>query len=79
MGTNIQPLFAGGQIEPFRTLERSVNLLLAHEDKMYPGAMIASLNIPWGEEKGDEELGGYHLVWTRDMVQARLPCWQSVT
>jgi glucoamylase len=49
--------------------ERSVNLLLAHEDKLYPGAMIASLSIPWGEDKGDDDLGGYHLVWTRDMVQ----------
>jgi glucoamylase len=48
---------------------RSINLLLAHEDKLYPGAMIASLSIPWGEDKGDDELGGYHLVWTRDMVQ----------
>ena len=47
---------------------RSVNLLLAHEDKIYPGAMIASLSIPWGEDKGDDDLGGYHLVWTRDMV-----------
>jgi len=47
---------------------RSVNLLLANEDKLYPGAMIASLSIPWGEDKGDDDLGGYHLVWTRDMV-----------
>jgi glucoamylase len=53
-----------------KLFERSVNLLLAHEDKTYPGAMIASLSIPWGEEKSDEELGGYHLVWTRDMVQS---------
>ncbi len=53
-----------------KLFERSVNLLLAHEDKSYPGAMIASLSIPWGEEKSDEELGGYHLVWTRDMVQS---------
>ena len=36
----------------------------------FPGAMIASLSIPWGEVKGDEELGGYHLVWTRDMVNS---------
>jgi glucoamylase len=48
--------------------EHSVNLLLAHEDKTYPGAIIASTAIPWGEDKGDDELGGYHLVWTRDMV-----------
>jgi len=52
-----------------RLFERSINLLLAHEDKTYPGAMIASLSIPWGEEKSDDELGAYHLVWTRDMVK----------
>ncbi|MBI4488268.1 MAG: glucan 1,4-alpha-glucosidase, partial [Deltaproteobacteria bacterium] len=48
----------------------SVSLLLAHEDKTYPGALIASLSIPWGEAKGDEDMGGYHLVWTRDMVNS---------
>jgi len=48
----------------------SHNLLLAHEDKKFPGAIIASLGIPWGEAKGDEDLGGYHLVWTRDLVHA---------
>ena len=57
------------RVDDSRLFERSVNLLLAHEDKTYSGAMIASLSIPWGEEKSDEELGGYHLVWTRDMVQ----------
>ncbi len=50
---------------------KSHSLLLAHEDKGYPGAMVAALSIPWGESKGDEEgLGGYHLVWTRDLVQS---------
>lgn len=53
-----------------RLFARSINLLLGHEDKLYPGAMIASLSIPWGEDKSDDELGGYHLVWTRDMVQS---------
>ena len=32
--------------------------------------MVASASIPWGEAKGDEDLGGYHLVWTRDMVNS---------
>ena len=50
--------------------ERSVNLLLAHEDKAYPGALIAGLTIPWGSSRGDEDPGGYHLVWTRDLVQS---------
>jgi len=32
--------------------------------------MVASLAIPWGQAKGDlEGEGGYHLVWTRDLVQ----------
>ena len=55
-----------------RLYRASHTLLLAHEDKTYPGAMIASLSIPWGESKGDEDLGGYHLVWTRDMVNGAL-------
>jgi glucoamylase len=44
-------------------------ILLAHEDKTFPGAFVASLSIPWGETKDDSDRGGYHLVWTRDMVQ----------
>ena len=34
----------------------SNSLLLAHEDKRYQGAMIASLSIPWGDAKGDEDI-----------------------
>jgi glucoamylase len=49
---------------------RSYGLLLAHEDKTFPGALIASLSIPWGEVHGDDDQGGYHLVWTRDMVNS---------
>jgi glucoamylase len=47
----------------------SYGVMLAHEDKSYPGAFIASMSIPWGESKGDEDSGGYHLVWTRDLVK----------
>jgi glucoamylase len=50
----------------------SYSLILAHEDKSYPGAIIASLSIPWGEAMGDEERGGYHLVWTRDLVNSAM-------
>ena len=45
-------------------------ILLAHEDKTFEGALVASMSIPWGETKGDDELGGYHLVWTRDLVHS---------
>jgi glucoamylase len=50
----------------------SYRLLLAHEDKIFPGALIASMSIPWGEARGDEDVGGYHLVWTRDLVNSAL-------
>jgi glucoamylase len=45
-------------------------VLLANEDKVFQGAIVASMSIPWGETKGDVDLGGYHLVWTRDLVQS---------
>jgi glucoamylase len=45
-------------------------VLLAHEDKVFQGALVASMSIPWGETKSDQDLGGYHLVWTRDLVHS---------
>jgi glucoamylase len=45
-------------------------ILLAHEDKSFQGALVASMSIPWGETKGDNDLGGYHLVWTRDLAHS---------
>jgi len=45
----------------------SAIVLRAHLDKTYPGAMVASLSVPWGDH-GDER-GGYHLVWPRDLVE----------
>lgn len=48
----------------------SRTLLLAHEDKQFAGALIASASIPWGDAMGDDDLGGYHLVWVRDMVNS---------
>ena len=47
----------------------SLAVLRAHESKKAPGGLIASLSIPWGFSKGDNDLGGYHLVWSRDMVE----------
>jgi glucoamylase len=53
-----------------RLMRVSHAVILAHEDKTYSGAFIASASIPWGASKSDDDLGGYHLVWTRDMVQS---------
>ena len=49
--------------------QMSAAMLRVHESKRHPGGLIASLSIPWGFNKGDDDLGGYHLVWPRDLVQ----------
>jgi glucoamylase len=47
----------------------SVAVLRTHESKDFLGGIIASLSVPWGFNKGDEDLGGYHLIWPRDLVE----------
>lgn len=47
--------------------KRSVNVIKAHEDHSYAGAIVASLSTPWGETS--QSGGGYHLVWSRDLVE----------
>lgn len=46
----------------------SAMVLRVHQDKTYPGAMVASLSVPWGNTR--DERGGYHLVWPRDLVES---------
>jgi glucoamylase len=73
---------AGRTRDGGKLLRASHAVLLAHEDKSYSGAFVASASIPWGQVKGDDDLGGYHLVWTRDMVQtatALLACGRIET
>jgi glucoamylase len=54
--------------DPIREQARVSSIVLrAHLDKTYPGAMVASLSVPWGY--AGNERGGYHLVWPRDLVQ----------
>jgi glucoamylase len=48
--------------------ETSRMILKLHTD-INTGGIIASLSVPWGFSKGDDDLGGYHLVWPRDMVE----------
>jgi glucoamylase len=48
---------------------QSAAVLQTHESKRVEGGVIASLSIPWGFSKGDDDLGGYHLTWPRDLVE----------
>ncbi len=47
----------------------STAVLRTHESGRFPGGIIASLSVPWGFAKGDDDLGGYHLAWPRDLVE----------
>src|SRR5712692_8145428 len=47
----------------------SAAVLQTHESKRVEGGVIASLSIPWGFSKGDDDLGGYHLAWPQDLVE----------
>ncbi len=47
----------------------STAVLRCHETPTFPGGLIASLSIPWGFNKGDDDIGGYHLVWPRDLCE----------
>lgn len=55
----------GGRATPL--YYSSSMILKTLEDKLRPGAFVASLSFPWGDSVGDENQGGYHLVWSRDL------------
>jgi len=57
------------RVDGHNTYRVSTAVLRCHETPNFPGGLIASLSIPWGASKGDDDLGGYHLVWPRDLVQ----------
>ena len=50
-----------------RALALSATVLKVHQDRTYCGAAVASLSVPWGDSS--QSRGGYHLVWSRDLVE----------
>jgi len=59
---------------------RSLYTLKCHEDKLNPGAFIASLSVPWGESQKEQpgaEIGGYHLIWPRDLFNVSVALLNS--
>lgn len=64
-------LFDLARIEPGRinAYRVSTAVLASHRAVDRPGAVVASLSIPWGMHKSDDDMGGYHLVWPRDLVE----------
>ena len=66
------PLDAPEHRDGINAYRISTAVLRTHEARPFGGGMIASLSIPWGASKGDDDLGGYHLVWPRDLVESAL-------
>jgi glucoamylase len=48
----------------------SAMVLKVHQGRTYPGAVVASLSVPWGNTTDNP--GGYHLVWMRDAIEVGL-------
>ena len=57
-------------VDEYNIYRVSTAVLRVHESKRLRGGMISSLSVPWGFSKSDEDLGGYHLAWPRDLVEA---------
>lgn len=51
--------------------------LKIHEDKTVRGGNIASLTVPWGggDNANVNNIGGYHLIWSRDLYQVSTAFW----
>lgn len=58
--------------DTFDLYRTSTTVLRIHESKRFHGGVIASLSIPWGQTKGDKDIGGYHVVWPRDQFHAAM-------
>lgn len=65
----LRPLDEKHESSVHNAYRMSTMVLRCHEATSLGGGIIASLSIPWGFSKGDDDLGGYHLVWPRDLVE----------
>ncbi len=60
---------AGGPLDMYRV---STAMLETHQSKRFPGGFVASLSLPWGFVRTDKDVGGYHVVWPRDLVETAM-------
>lgn len=57
---------SGSKLDMYRV---STAVLETHQSKRFPGAFIASLSLPWGFDRSDQDVGGYHVLWPRDLCE----------
>jgi glucoamylase len=56
-----------------KLLNVSAMVLKASEDKLHPGALVASLSTPWGDSvPATKGATGYRAVWPRDFYQCAM-------
>jgi glucoamylase len=60
---------SGHRLDMYRV---STAVLETHQSKRFPGAFIASLSMPWGFDRSDKDIGGYHVLWPRDLVETAM-------
>jgi glucoamylase len=60
---------SGSSLDMYRI---STAVLETHQSKRYPGGFVAGLSVPWGFARGDKDIGGYHVLWPRDMVESAM-------
>ena len=67
----LRPMLApGGSTHEMYGISTAV--LKTHESKRFPGGFIASLSLPWGFSRGDKDIGGYHVLWPRDLCETAM-------
>ncbi len=60
---------SGSDLDMYRV---STAVLETHQSKRFPGAFIASLSLPWGFDRSDKDVGGYHVLWPRDLCETAM-------
>ncbi len=60
---------SGHKLDMYRV---STAVLETHQSKRFPGAFVASLSMPWGFDRSDKDIGGYHVLWPRDLVETAM-------
>lgn len=69
-GLNPAPSSVTGNTKELDTYYVAEMALHAAEDKTFPGASVAGLATPWGNDvNGDSLNDGYHRVWGRDLYE----------
>ena len=60
---------SGSELDMYRV---STAVVETHQSKRFPGAFIASLSLPWGFARSDKDIGGYHVIWPRDLCETAM-------